>query len=37
MTRRLEPDDLYAIKLVEDPQITPDGDGYAPPLHRRRE
>jgi dipeptidyl aminopeptidase/acylaminoacyl peptidase len=25
MTRRLEPQDLYAIKLVEDPQITPDG------------
>jgi dipeptidyl aminopeptidase/acylaminoacyl peptidase len=29
MTRRLEPDDLYAIKLVEDPQITPDGERVA--------
>src|SRR5438128_74761 len=29
MTRRLEPDDLYAIKLVEDPQLTPDGDRVA--------
>ncbi len=29
MTRRLEPDDLYAIKLVEDPQITPDGQRVA--------
>ena len=24
MSRRLEPQDLYAIQLVEDPQITPD-------------
>jgi dipeptidyl aminopeptidase/acylaminoacyl peptidase len=29
MTRRLEPQDLYAIKLVEDPQITPDGGRIA--------
>src|SRR6202521_585389 len=29
MTRRLEPDDLYAIKLVEDPQITSDGERVA--------
>jgi dipeptidyl aminopeptidase/acylaminoacyl peptidase len=29
MTRRLEPQDLYAIKLVEDPQITPDGERIA--------
>ena len=29
MTRRLEPEDLYAIKLVEDPQITPDGERIA--------
>ena len=29
MTRRLEPQDLYAIKLVEDPQITPDGRRVA--------
>ena len=29
MTRRLEPEDLYAIKLVEDPQITPDGKRVA--------
>ncbi len=29
MTRRLEPDDLYAIKLVDDPQITPDGERIA--------
>ncbi|TMD19656.1 MAG: S9 family peptidase, partial [Chloroflexi bacterium] len=29
MTRRLEPEDLYAIKLVEDPQITPDGQRVA--------
>jgi dipeptidyl aminopeptidase/acylaminoacyl peptidase len=29
MTRRLEPEDLYAIKLVEDPQITPDGGRVA--------
>ncbi len=26
MTRPLEPDDLYAIALADDPQITPDGD-----------
>jgi dipeptidyl aminopeptidase/acylaminoacyl peptidase len=29
MTRRLEPQDLYAIKLVDDPQITPDGGRIA--------
>src|SRR5207244_12390654 len=29
MSRRLEPQDLYAIKLVEDPQITPDGERIA--------
>ena len=29
MTRRLEPQDLYAIKLVEDPQITADGERIA--------
>jgi len=29
MPRRLEPQDLYAIKLVEDPQITPDGERIA--------
>ena len=29
MTRRIEPEDLYAIKLVEDPQITPDGERVA--------
>ena len=29
MTRRLEPQDLYAIKLVEDPQITPEGERIA--------
>ena len=29
MTRRLEPQDLYAIKLVEDPQITLDGERIA--------
>jgi len=29
MARRLEPQDLYAIKLVEDPQITPDGERIA--------
>lgn len=29
MTRRLEPDTLYAIKLVEDPQISPDGEQIA--------
>jgi dipeptidyl aminopeptidase/acylaminoacyl peptidase len=29
MTRRLEPDDLYAITLVDDPQITPDGERIA--------
>src|SRR6266702_2732495 len=29
MTRRLEPEDLYAIKLVDDPQITPDGQHVA--------
>src|ERR1700694_5941636 len=29
MPRRLEPDDLYAIKLVDDPQITPDGERIA--------
>ena len=29
MTRRLEPQDLYSIKLVEDPQITPDGERIA--------
>jgi dipeptidyl aminopeptidase/acylaminoacyl peptidase len=29
MTRRIEPEDLYAIKLVEDPQITPDGQRVA--------
>src|SRR6266513_711318 len=29
MTRRLEPEDLYAIKLVDDPQITPDGERVA--------
>ena len=29
MTRRLEPQDLYSIKLVEDPQITPDGGRIA--------
>ena len=29
MTRRLEPEDLYAIKLVDDPQITPDGQRVA--------
>src|SRR5438067_2373834 len=29
MTRRLEPEDLYAIKVVDDPQITPDGQRVA--------
>jgi dipeptidyl aminopeptidase/acylaminoacyl peptidase len=29
MTRRLEPQDLYAIRLVEDPQIAPDGERIA--------
>ena len=29
MSRRLEPQDLYAIKLVEDPQIAPDGKRIA--------
>src|SRR4029077_1029428 len=29
MTRRLEPQDLYAIKLAEDPQIAPDGERIA--------
>jgi dipeptidyl aminopeptidase/acylaminoacyl peptidase len=29
MTRRLEPEDLYAIKLVEDPQISADGARVA--------
>ncbi|TMF90369.1 MAG: serine hydrolase, partial [Chloroflexi bacterium] len=29
MSRRLEPQDLYAIQLVEDPQITPDGERIA--------
>jgi dipeptidyl aminopeptidase/acylaminoacyl peptidase len=29
MTRRLEPQDLYEIKLVDDPQITPDGGRIA--------
>src|SRR5438105_7702091 len=29
MTRRLEPEDLYAIKLVDDPQITADGQRVA--------
>src|SRR5207244_8070277 len=29
MTRRLEPEDLYAIKLVAAPQITPDGQRVA--------
>src|SRR5438445_359726 len=29
MTRRLEPEDLYAITLVDDPQITPDGQRVA--------
>src|SRR2546425_940882 len=29
MTRRLEPEDLYALKLVDDPQITPDGQRVA--------
>ena len=29
MSRRLEPQDLYAIQLVEDPQITPDGEQIA--------
>ncbi len=29
MTRRIEPEDLYAIKLVDDPQITPDGQRVA--------
>ena len=29
MTRRIEPEDLYAIKLVEDPQIAPDGERVA--------
>jgi dipeptidyl aminopeptidase/acylaminoacyl peptidase len=29
MTRRLEPQDLYAIKLIDDPQITPDGGRIA--------
>jgi dipeptidyl aminopeptidase/acylaminoacyl peptidase len=29
MTRRIEPEDLYAIKLVDDPQITPDGGRVA--------
>jgi dipeptidyl aminopeptidase/acylaminoacyl peptidase len=29
MSRRLEPEDLYAIKLVEDPQISPDGERIA--------
>src|SRR2546421_8879218 len=29
MSRRLEPQDLYAIKLVEDPQIAPDGERIA--------
>ena len=29
MSRRLEPEDLYAIKLVDDPQLTPDGERIA--------
>jgi dipeptidyl aminopeptidase/acylaminoacyl peptidase len=29
MTRRLEPQDLYGIKLIDDPQITPDGGRIA--------
>ena len=29
MTRRLEPEDLFAIKLVDYPQITPDGERVA--------
>jgi dipeptidyl aminopeptidase/acylaminoacyl peptidase len=29
MTRGLQAEDLYAIKLVEDPQITPDGEQVA--------
>src|ERR1700694_2229141 len=29
MPRRLEPEDLYAIKLVDDPQLTPDGERVA--------
>jgi dipeptidyl aminopeptidase/acylaminoacyl peptidase len=29
MPRRLEPEDLYAVKLVDDPQITPDGQRVA--------
>jgi dipeptidyl aminopeptidase/acylaminoacyl peptidase len=29
MTRRLEPQDLYEIKLIDDPQITPDGGRVA--------
>src|SRR5438094_9886565 len=29
MSRRLEPQDLYAIQLFEDPQITPDGERIA--------
>jgi len=29
MTRRLEPEDLYSIKLVEDPRISPDGSQVA--------
>ena len=29
MSRRLEPQDLYGIKLVEDPQLAPDGERIA--------
>ena len=29
MTRRLEPEDFYAIKLVDDPQVSPDGTRVA--------
>jgi len=29
MTRGLNAEDLYAIKLVDDPQITPDGERVA--------
>lgn len=29
MTRRLEPDALYDLRLVEDPQISPDGEQIA--------
>ena len=29
MSRRLEPEDFYAIKLVDDPQVSPDGTRVA--------